>query len=536
MARLFQNCIFEAPSLAENLPAWYHAAMAKRKLSEIIDDTLILEKHGAGDPNILSLKYDSREAAEGVLFFALPGIHTDGHDYIPDAVRRGAAAVVHSRPLSQYKDGTIYLRVEDTRRVMSPISAEFYRHPSKELTVIGVTGTDGKSTTVSFIHQLLESAGFKAGFLSTVQFNTGGRTEKNHFRQSTPEAPEIHRILRTMREAGCTHAVVEATSHGLSKVNNRLGSVSFDIGVFTNISKEHLEFHKTFEQYLYDKANLFRSLRADRGKAVINLDDPNAPYLIDAGPERALTYSVKNPGADIFASGITDRGEGQDILLRYRGDTMQTLEFPLYLPLPGRFNVENLLAALGAVFSLPDSEPKDYIAHIHKLLPVKGRMVPVRLGQPFEVLVDYAHTPGSFEKLFPQLRERTRGRLIALFGSAGERDLEKRSCLGEIASRYSDIIVLADEDPRGEEPRAVLEAVAAGCADKQEGEDLLIIEDRGTAIRHAFSLAEKDDLVVLLGKGHEGSIIYNDGPIPWDEEQEAVKALDEMGYSGYKEE
>ncbi|MFO7850759.1 MAG: UDP-N-acetylmuramoyl-L-alanyl-D-glutamate--2,6-diaminopimelate ligase, partial [Spirochaetia bacterium] len=510
--------------------------MNGRKLSEIIDDSFIIERRGEGDPIIGSLKYDSREVAEGVLFFALPGIHTDGHDFIRDAVRRGAAAVVHSKPLPDYSPGTVYLRVENTRAVMSPISAEFYHHPSHELTVIGVTGTDGKSTTVSFIHQLLEAAGRKTGFLSTVQFNTGGVTEKNRFRQSTPEAPEIHRILRTMKDAGCTHAVVEATSHGLSKLNNRLGDVFFDIGVFTNISREHLEFHKTFEQYLYDKANLFRSLGGEFAKAIINLDDSNAPYLIDACPAEALTYSLHKPEADIFASRITDRDGGQEIILHYREHYRQTEETRVYLPLPGRFNVENLLAALGAVVSLPDSKLNDFTPPIGRLVPVKGRMVPVRLGQPFEVLVDYAHTPGSFEKLFPQLREHTKGRLIALFGSAGERDLEKRSRLGEIASRYCDIIVLADEDPRGEEPRAVLEEVAAGCGEKRVGEDLLLIEDRSAAIRHAFSLAEKEDLVVLLGKGHEGSIIYADGPIPWDEEQEAVKALAEMGYLKQKKE
>jgi UDP-N-acetylmuramoyl-L-alanyl-D-glutamate--2,6-diaminopimelate ligase len=202
------------------------------------------------------------------------------------------------------------------------------------------------------------------------------------------------------------------------------------------------------------------------------------------------------------------------------------------LPLPGRFNVENLLAAAGALLSLSGVKLSDIVPHVSALAPVKGRMVPVQLGQPFRVLVDYAHTPGSFEKLFPQLRRQTTGRLIALFGSAGERDVEKRSRLGEIASLYADIVVLADEDPRGEEPAAILHDIAVGCASKKEGEELIIIEDRVEAMRRAFSIAREGDLVILLGKGHEGTIIYADGPIPWDEEETAVKILGEMGYGG----
>lgn len=518
--------------------------MTDQSLSAIVDNINILERHGETDPTISSLVYDSRDAAEGSLFFALHGIHSDGHDYIPQAVEAGAAAVIHSSPLASYRQGLVYLRVEDTRRAMSPVAAAFYGHPSREMTVIGVTGTDGKSTTVSFIHQLLEATGRKTGFLSTVQFNTGGATEKNYLRQSTPEAPEVHRILRRMRDTGCSHAVVEATSHGLSERNSRLRDIAFDIGVFTNISREHLEFHKTFEQYLYDKANLFRLLKGDGGRAVINMDDPSRRYMSEASSAPVIRYSLRDPEAELYASSVEERGEEQRVVVRFRGGgsaggrpqdgspTSGREEAELLLPLPGRFNVENLLAATGAVLALTKLRLEEIAPHVSSLVPVRGRMVPVRLGQPFRVLVDYAHTPGSFEKLFPQLRRQTTGRLIALFGSAGERDIEKRSRLGEIASQYSDIVVLADEDPRGEEPGAILREVAAGCTGTQEGEDLIIIEDRVEAMRRAFFIAREGDLVVLLGKGHEGTIIYADGPIPWDEEETAVRLLREMGYGG----
>ena len=333
-----------------------------------------------------------------------------------------------------------------------------------------------------------------------------------------------------MRDNGCTHAVVEATSHGLSPINNRLGDVHFDIGVLTNISHEHLEFHKTLEQYIDDKANLFRALPADRGRAIINLDEPRHGAFTEASSCLVRTYSLENKGADLMAADIREGAAEQEILLRHAGG-----EDRVRLPLPGRFNVENCLAALLAVSSLPDEKLSTFLPFVERLRAIKGRMVPVRQGQPFEVIVDYAHTPGSYRKLFPSLRQQVKGKLIAVFGSAGERDLEKRPIQGKIASEYCDMVVLTDEDPRGEDPRRLLEDIAAGCSGLERDRDLLIIEDRPTAIRTAFSKAEKGDLVILLGKGHEGTIIYADGPIPWDEEQEAIAALNEAGYRNSRE-
>ncbi len=432
--------------------------------------------------------------------------------------------VVHSDPVSEPAPGVLYLRVEDTRRAMSPAAAAFYEHPSREMTVIGITGTDGKSTTVSFIHQLLRLQGIQSGFLSTVQFDLGGGAQKNSLRQSTPEAPEVHRILRAMREAGCSHAVVEATSHGLSPLNNRLGDVAFDVGVLTNISHEHLEFHETLERYMDDKANLFRSLPPE-GAAVINRDEPRRHIFEKASGAPVLRYSLGGNSADIAANDIEDIGDTQHFVLLSGGERMEAK-----LSMPGRFNVENVLAALQAVSCAAGTKLRKMVPLLPQLQPVKGRMVPVNRGQPFRVLVDYAHTPGSFEKLFPMLRRLVEGRLIPVFSSAGERDLEKRPVLGEIAARYADLIILADEDPRGEEPMAVLRDVAAGCTDKREAEDLLLIPDRRQAIRRAFELAREGDMVVLLGKGHEGTIIYADGPIAWDEETEAQRILEELGY------
>ncbi len=495
----------------------------KKNLSELIVSLDVLEHSGAENPEITELAYDSREVRPGTLFFALPGLHSDGHSYIPRAVAAGAAAVIHSDRIKAPQPGVAYIRVADSRTAMSPVASAFHDHPSRNLKVIGVTGTDGKSTTVFFIHQLLILSGFKAGFLSTVNFNLGEETQKNYLRQSTPEAVEIHRLLRQMADNGCTHAVVEATSHGLSPRNNRLGDVAFDAAVMTNISHEHLEFHKTLERYVDDKANLFR-LTAPQGGGVVNADDPQGPIFRKAARCPVVSYSLKPAGADLWADSIVPKGFSQEIVLGGLGEGRTVT-----LNQPGRFNAENLMAALLGVSRLTGEPVTRFLPYVSQLQATKGRMVPVEMGQPFTLLVDY---PGSFEKLFPILREQTPGRLIAVFGSAGERDVEKRPIQGQIASRYSDIIVLADEDPRQEAAEAITGQIAAGCIGKVEGETLFVIHDRFEAILHACSLAGQEDTVVLLGKGHEGSIIYADGPREWDEETQARKALARLGFSG----
>jgi UDP-N-acetylmuramoyl-L-alanyl-D-glutamate--2,6-diaminopimelate ligase len=484
---------------------------------------------GSPHTTVRGLAYDSREVGEGFLFFALPGIHTDGHRFIPAALDAGAAAVVHSEELAEYREGIAYLKVENPRTVMSPIAAEFYGHPSRGLVVAGVTGTDGKSSTVSYLRQLLDAAGEKCGFLSTVEFHDGETLRKNVFRQSTPEPPEVHKLLREMTAAGCGFAVVEATSHGLSPRNNRLGDVEFSLGILTNISHEHLEFHGSMRQYAEDKSRLFMGLTNKRGitaAAVLPAREKYLPLFTEAadGTERIL-YGSGTPEADYNAVDLCEDDEGISFIL----ETRET-RLPCRLPLQGLFNVDNALAALAGAARLLNRPVEKLVPYLEELEPVRGRMQPVRAGQPFGVLVDYAHSPGSFEKLFPLLRRRAEGRLIALFGSAGERDREKRPIQGRIAAEYADIIVLCDEDPRMEESAAILEDIAAGCVGKTRGENLFLISDRRAAIRHACSLAAPGDLLVCLGKGHEGSILGPDGSLPWNEEEALLETLEEAGY------
>ncbi|MDR2535563.1 MAG: UDP-N-acetylmuramoyl-L-alanyl-D-glutamate--2,6-diaminopimelate ligase [Treponema sp.] len=488
------------------------------------------------DPAVTGLAYDSRKVEQGNLYFALPGLHYDGHRFVPEAVAKGAAVIVHQNELGLYHPDIVYIKLKAPRFGMSPIADAFYGFPSKQLSVIGVTGTEGKSTTVYLCYQLLRYAGTSSGFISTVQFDEGTGEQWNPEHQTTPEAPTVHRLLAAMRDQGLDYAVLEASSHGLSPKTNRLGDVAFDAAVLTNVTHEHLEFHGTWEQYREDKANLFRRLDIRGGEkmiqpfGVINADDPSAAYFAGATKQPTYTYSTQGAQADLRLQRIESTSEGN----QYEVLIQETHERVLIQDrLPGAFNAGNVLAAVLTVSRLLSMPVNTLIPLIGRLKPVKGRMTAIRQGQPFEVLVDFAHTPSSFQAVFPPLRSRLdkrRGRIISLFGSAGERDTKKRREQGRIASAWSDIIILTDEDPRGEEPIAILEEIAKGIHDKKIGDALFLLPDRPEAVRKAFALAQDSDLVLLLGKGHENSIIYAAETRAYDEITEAENALMELGY------
>ncbi len=509
--------------------------MQSAVLRELFQGIAIESARGSMDLSVSSIAYDSREARKGSLFVAMDGAHTDGHRFIADAVSRGAAAVLASRAVGGVPDNVTVIQARGTRALLSPLAAAFYGHPSRELRVIGVTGTDGKSSTVWFIDQLLSRLGKKSGFLSTVSFKTGETVVKNPFRQSTPEATEIHGMLREMVEAGREFAVVEATSHGLASRTNRLGDVAFDAAVLTNVTHEHLEFHGTFETYRSDKANLFRALSPTPMKdvrcpsfGVVNAEDASAEYFRQCARVPVYAYSGKgNAAADLAALDVHSDITGTTFDLAAAGSSA-----PARLRIPGPFWVENLLAACLAVSRILEIDPLSLAPHVESLASVQGRMDYLDRGQPFAVIVDYAHTPGAFEKLFPWIRAHARGKLIAVFGSAGERDREKRPLQGRAAAGFCDTIILTEEDPRGEDSREILEQIARGCEGKTRGKDLLLVPDRSEAIKLAVSRAGPGDVVLLLGKGHEGSIIGAQGPRKWDERAEAERALHGLGYDG----
>ncbi|MDR0456515.1 MAG: UDP-N-acetylmuramoyl-L-alanyl-D-glutamate--2,6-diaminopimelate ligase [Treponema sp.] len=506
----------------------------------------LTERSGDADPLITALEYDSRKVQPGTLFFALPGLHTDGHTFINNAITQGAVAVVHEAEIAEKKSGVVYLKVKSSRFAMSPIAAAFYGFPSHRLLTVGVTGTEGKSTTVYLIWQLLRLMGKKAGFFSTVQYSDGGEAQWNPEHQTTPEATAVQRMLYEMAENGCAYAVVEASSHGLSARTNRLGDVAFDAAVFTNVTHEHLEFHGSWEQYRDDKANLFRALNRGYAKTdiggvtlipepfgVINADDASASYFANVTGRTKLSFSVNGKDADLTMKAIESGAFGNwyNVFVGAENTAIDIRD-----RLPGAFNAGNVLAALLAVSALTGVPVRKIAPLCPRLLPVRGRMTAINKGQPFEVLVDYAHTPSSFQAIFPPLRkrlDRCGGRIISLFGSAGERDTQKRAEQGKIAAAYSDCIVLTDEDPRGETPPDILDEIARGVYSEssalfKQDENLFLIPDRPAAIRKAVSLARSGDVVLLLGKGHENTIIYQDHVMPFDEIAEAEKALEEQ--------
>jgi UDP-N-acetylmuramoyl-L-alanyl-D-glutamate--2,6-diaminopimelate ligase len=505
--------------------------MPEIALRSLLAGVPTVEVHGDLGRIVRGIAYDSREAGPGFLFVAMDGLHTDGHRFLADAVSRGAVAVLHARALPSAPEGITCIRVDNPRTALSPVAATFFGHPSREIRVIGVTGTDGKSSTVWFITQLLGFLGRKAGFLSTVSFQTGEEVVKNPFRQSTPEATEIHGMLREMVDVGREFAVVETTSHGLSDRMNRLGDVAFDAAVLTNVTHEHLEFHGSFEQYRSDKANLFRSLSVAAAKSVscprfgvVNADDPSAGYFRDAASVPILSYGTRS-SADLVARDVETGITGASFLMEYQGRHAAS-----GVSIPGPFWVENALAACLTVARILDIDPLSIADYLPRLKSVLGRMDYVDEGQPFAVIVDYAHTPGAFHRLFPWVRAHTAGKVTAVFGSGGERDMEKRPLQGRAAAEHCDTVIITDEDPRGEDRMAIIEQIADGCDGKRKGKDLFLVPDRPEAIRVAVSRAAPGDTILLLGKGHEGSIIGPKGPMPWDERAQARAALKALGF------
>jgi UDP-N-acetylmuramoyl-L-alanyl-D-glutamate--2,6-diaminopimelate ligase len=488
-------------------------------LSGLLEGVEVLEAPPT-DPEVTGLCYDSRRLKAGDCFVAIAGTHTDGHRYVETSLRDGAVAAVVQRRV-----GTAWPQVvvPDTRRALALMSSTFYRHPSRDMVVIGVTGTDGKTTTTTMIHQMLLSAGRRAGSMSTVDIRFGDAVDPNDSRQTTLEALEVQEQLARMRDGGLKFAVIETSSHGLAL--QRVVGLDYDVAVFTNIAHEHLDFHKTIEAYREAKAQLIDLTAVSTSKgvqktAVLNRDDPSYAYLVNRPIARRITYGIQLD-ADLKA----DRVEATPDGLRVEMSTPLG-PMTLRLKLNGRWNAANALgaAAAGIAVGLTLDEIRE---GLESYQGVSGRMERVDLGQPFAVIIDYAHTPQSLEKVLRELRPITKGKLIAVFGSAGDRDREKRPWMGEIAARLSDYAVFTSEDPREEDAMTILGEIAAGAEEVgwTEGEQYARIEDRRKGIAHAVRKAGPGDTILLAGKGHERSILIGRGKQPWDERAAAEAAI-----------
>jgi len=472
---------------------------------------------------ITAIESDSRAARPGTLFVAITGLRDDGHRFCRAAVERGAVAVVAERVPEPPIDPSVPLvLVADTRGALSRLAAAFHDHPSRALCVAGITGTDGKTTTATLLWHAWRAAGFAAASITTVDRRVNAEVTLNPSRQTTPEAPELQAELARIRDRGCTHVAMETSSHGLQM--RRVDDVEFRAAVFTRITTEHLELHGSRGAYLAAKARLLErvSPRAD-GIAVLDAGDPfGYPHLAAIPVATRLTYTDRaDISADLRAEEVLVSPSG----VRFTAATPWG-RVPVTLGIAGRFNVRNTLAALAAACST-GADLAGAVRGIEAAGPVTGRMERIDLGQPFEVVVDYAHTTDALETVLLELRETTGGRLWAVFGSAGERDLEKRPAMGSAAARLADVSIITDEDPRHEDRDLILEQIAAGAvaAGGVRGDNVLVIPDREEAIGYAIAHAAPGDTIVCAGKGHEKTLETADGEVAWNERAVAEAAI-----------
>jgi UDP-N-acetylmuramoyl-L-alanyl-D-glutamate--2,6-diaminopimelate ligase len=481
------------------------------------------EQRAAALPAARAIRFDSRAVEAGDVFVCVAGERTDGHDFAAQAVARGAVALVaeQGRGAGLEALGVPVLRASDSRRALSAIAAAHEGYPAERLTVIGVTGTDGKSTTAFLTLAALEGCGLRAGLLSTIESRVAGQRMANPTRLTTQEAPFVQARLAEFVEAGCTHAVVEATSHGLAL--HRLDDCAFDVAVLTNFGSDHLDFHRTAEAYLAAKARLFALLDAPSTKgvarcAVLNADDPAWPRFAAATHARVLRYAIDSGEAELRIERIEARADGSRFAVRTDGRVIAAS-----VGLPGRFNVANAAAALGVAAAL-GLDLERAAAGIAACPGVPGRMERIE-GAPFGVVVDYAHTAAALDGVLRLLRPLVGGRLIVVFGCAGERSRERRAGMGRVAAERADFAIVTDEDPRSEPPDAIVGEIADAlrAAGAREGRDFERVRPRGAAIVRAMEVAQPGDLVLVAGKGHESSIEWADRVEPWDD-REAVRA------------
>jgi UDP-N-acetylmuramoyl-L-alanyl-D-glutamate--2,6-diaminopimelate ligase len=483
-----------------------------------------------GDPTveIRDLAYDSRRVGDGTLFFCFPGEKTDGHDFASGAVEAGAAALVVERPLDL---DVPQAQVEDARAAMAPIAAVFNGDPTSELTVIGITGTNGKTTTAFLVRHLLEASGKRCGLLGTVRQVVGGETEE--VERTTPEAIDLQRTFNRMLEAGDGACAMEVSSHAL--VLHRADSIDFAVKVFTNLSQDHLDFHADMEDYFAAKRLLFSGeggvpvIELGGGISVLNLDDPYgqrlAEELSSGSGGDCITYSAAGGAADLSARGVTFDPSGSRFLCMSPEG-----ELDVQTPLPGDFNVANALAALSVAHAL-GLDLRDSARALASAEQVPGRFESIDEGQPFGVIVDYAHTPDSLENVLAAARRLTGGRLITVFGAGGDRDRDKRPLMGKAGAELSDVAVVTSDNPRSEEPDAIIDQIRAGIPSDPHAE-VLVEADRRAAIALALGRAGEGDSVVIAGKGHEQGQEFEDGrKIPFDDRDVAREELRKLAAS-----
>ena len=480
------------------------------KLRELWKDITVLETNADPELEISHVAYDSRKVSPGSLFAAISGFASDGNRFIPMAMEKGAAVVLTAKKPEQ---DVPYVLVENDRLALALVSANFFGHPAKSMTMVGITGTNGKTSATLLLKQVLETClGAKVGLIGTMANMIG--QESIPTERTTPESYELQALFARMRDAGCTHVVMEVSSHALSL--ERVGGIRFDVAAFTNLTEDHLDFHKTMDGYCDAKAELFRRC----GKAVINVDDPYAARMMAAAACPVLTTSVTG-NADLTARNPRLLSDG----ISFEA-VSQEGAVAVSLPIPGRFTVYNALTVLGVARQLGISLA-DCARALSHASGVKGRIEVVPTpGMPYTVLIDYAHTPDGLENILTSVRDFCRGKLISVFGCGGDRDPIKRPIMGRIGVKYADFAIITSDNPRTEDPMAIIRDIEKGV--KKEHGEYIVIEDRRRAIRYAMDIAEKNDIIVLAGKGHETYQDIGGHKTHLDEREEVAAHLREL--------
>lgn len=490
------------------------------KIKEIFKEVDLINVNGSMEREISSVYYDSRKVNDGSLFVAIKGLKSDGHNFLNDAVGRGANAVVvenNSRlPTPDSRLPTI-VTVSDSRKALALISANFYRHPSRDMSVIGITGTNGKTTTSYLINSILKVNGFKSGLIGTIDYRFDGEIIPSS--HTTPESLDLQQLFKRIAGGGGKYCVMEVSSHSLEL--DRVYGTRFETGVFTNLTQDHLDFHGNLEKYFHAKARLFKEYGLK--KVVINIDDPYGRRLIkDTKSEKILTYGIKED-ADIKADNINISING--------------LKFTVYTP-TGKLNIESRLLGIHNIYNILASvstaileglSEESIIKGILSLDTVPGRLEGINEGQDFTVLVDYAHTDDALKNVIKAAREIPHNKITVVFGCGGDRDRGKRPLMGKAAVGYSDFAIVTSDNPRSEEPSKIIEEIEKGIKTedrRQKTEDRYIkIPDRREAIEYAINNASKGDIVIIAGKGHEDYQIFRDKKIHFDDREVAREAI-----------
>lgn len=476
-------------------------------LQELLKNVAVKRVDGTDRMEITGIAFDSRKVKPGNLFVCISGFETDGHQYAKAAAEKGAIAVVAEKELADI--GVTCILVENSRAALAEMAAEFYGHPDRKFCLIGITGTNGKTTVTYLVKSVLETMGKKVGLIGTNQNMIGTEVIPTH--HTTPDSLELMRLFAMMAEKGAEYVVMEVSSHSL--VLDRVTAASFDVGAFTNITQDHLDFHKTMEDYLAAKGIIFRLAE----KGAVNADDSSCEYLCShATCQSMLTYGMKE-GCDMQASDVELKENGVRFRLAYLGES-----YEVELGIPGQFSVYNAMTALSCL-AAAGVDIREAVSCLKVARGVKGRVEMVETNRDYSVIIDYAHTPDGLVNVISTIRGFAKGRILTVFGCGGDRDKTKRPKMGKIVSELSDLAIVTSDNPRSEDPRAIIEDILVGV--KEGGGEYVVIPSRFEAIEYALDHAQKDDVVLLAGKGHETYQILADRTISFDEREIVSKLL-----------